>query len=281
MEDTFVDGVTESLRDLTRRRTSAIRISRNTALLSRHVLRVGCPPEGYAECTRRRGAKELGLSVSEFRTALDTLLLWGWIERRPSVPNTSGHYRLTGQFVEVVRRDDVALYHAIRDRLPAVFDAEQDSGEKANEAIGDSCLRQGLQALTLAQLMHRIFELNRIQREHYRRAYNKGTLRNVCTVLYWLLREVDRDPEKLAPISLRCLCKQTGLVFNTAKRARHQLVAWGLLAQEGGVYHLNHQRLAAILDGEDPGLPPPPRTVVTGFDETTGTCLISPEQKAS
>ncbi len=295
--DTFVDGVTESLWELTRRRTSAIRISRNTALLSRHLLRVGCLPEGYAECTRRRGAKDLGLSVSEFRTALDTLRLWGWIERRPSVPNTSGHYRLTRQFVEIVRRDDVALYHAIRDRLPTVFDAEQAScnGEQANETIGDSYVRQALQGLTLAQLMQRIFELNRIQREHYRRAYNKGTLRNICTVLYWLLQEVDRDPGKLVLISLRRLCKETGLVFNTAKRARDQLVAWGSLAQEGGVYHLNHQRLADILDGEDAGLPPPPlrapalqvprtfkthRTLVTGFDETTGTCLISPEQKA-
>ncbi|MGH8656313.1 MAG: hypothetical protein ACREYE_30835 [Gammaproteobacteria bacterium] len=209
--DTFVDGVTESLWELTRRHTSAIRISRNAALLSRHLLKVGCPPEGYVECTRRRGAKDLRLSVSEFRTALDTLLLWGWIERRPRVPNASGYYRLTRQFVEVVRRDDVALYHAIRDRLPAVFDAEHDpcKGEKANETIGDSYVRQALQALTLAQLMHRIFELNRIQREHYRRAYNKGTLRNVCTMLYWLLQEVDRDPGKVAPISLRSLCKQT------------------------------------------------------------------------
>ncbi|MGH8656311.1 MAG: hypothetical protein ACREYE_30825 [Gammaproteobacteria bacterium] len=292
----MMDGLIESLWDLTRRRTSAIRISRNTALLSRHLLKAGCPPEGYAECTRRRGAKELGLSVSEFRTALDTLRLWGWIERRPSVPNASGYYRLTRQFVEILRRDDAALFHAIRDRLPAVFDAEQDpcKGEKANETIGDSCLRQALRALTLAQLMHRIFELNRIQREHYRRAYNKGTLRNVCTVLYWLLQEVDRDPGKLAPTSLRCLCKQTGLVFSTAKRARDQLVAWGVLAQEGGVYHVNHQRLAHILDGEEAGLPPPSvraplqaprtfktqRTVVTEGDETTGACPISPEQKA-
>ncbi|MGH8656676.1 MAG: hypothetical protein ACREYE_32845, partial [Gammaproteobacteria bacterium] len=293
MENTFVDGVTESLCELTRRRTYANRISRNTALLSRHVLRVGCPPEGYAECTRRRGAKELGLSVSEFRTALDTLRLWGWIERRPRVPNTGGHYRLTRQFVEVVRRDDVALYHVIRNRLPMVFDAEQDSGEKANEAMGDSYLRQALQALTLAQLMHRIFELNRIQREHYRRAYNKGTLRNVCTMLYWLLQEVERDLGKVAPISLRSLCKQTGLVFHTAKRARDQLVAWGLLTQEGDVYHLNHQRLADILEGEDAGLPSPSvraplqapwtfkthRTVASEGDETTGACPISPEQK--
>ncbi len=250
----FGDAVMESLLALTRRRASATRISRNTALLIRHLLQVGRPPEGYAECTRRRSANDVHLSASEFRTALASLRHWGWIERRPSVHNASGHYRLTRAFAATVETVDETLYRAIREHLPGNTPADK----KTSEPPVDADLRQALLALSLDRLMHRIFELNRFQRQHYHRAYNKGTLRNVCTILHWFLQEEARQPGEPVIISLGRLATQMDLVFRTAKRARDQLAAWGVLAQLGDVYRVNHRRLVDIIEGEHAELPSPP-----------------------
>lgn len=250
----FGDAVMESLLALTRPRASATRISRNTALLIRHLLRVGRPPEGYAECTRRRSANDVKLSASEFRTALASLRHWGWIERRPSVHNASGYYRLTRAFAATIETVDETLYRAIREHLPG----HTPDDKKTSEPPVDADFRQALLALSLGRLMHRIFELNRFQRQHYHRAYNKGTLRNVCTILHWFLQEEARQPGEPVIISLGRLATQVDLVFRTAKRARDQLAAWGVLAQLGDVYRVNHRRLVDIIEGEHAELPSPP-----------------------
>jgi len=244
----------ESLLALTRRRASATRISRNTALLIRHLLRVGCPPEGYAECTRRRSANDVHLSASELRTALASLRHWGWIERRPSVHNASGHYRLTRAFAATIETVDESLYRAIREHLPG-----HPPDDKKPPVDAD--FRQALLALSLGRLMHRIFELNRFLRQHYHRAYNKGTLRNVCTILHWFLQEEARQPGGPVIISLGRLATQMDLVFRTAKRARDQLAAWGVLSQLDDVYPVNHRRLVDIIEGEHAELPSPPLRV--------------------
>ncbi len=201
------------------------------------------------------------MSVSELRTALNTLLHWGWIEQQPGGPTTSGHYRLTGEFLDIVRHEDKALYAAIHEHLQMPVREEYGlaSPETAKVSRIDAELTQALHALSLAKLVHRLFELNRLRRDRYRHAHNKGTLRNICKVLHWFLQQDARYPDMPIITSLRRLVEQTGLVFETAKRARDHLVAWGVLDHAVDVYRLRHQRLVDIIDGEDADLPAPIR----------------------
>lgn len=256
---TAVYDSTKSLMQLIHRRTSAIRIARNAAVVIWYLLESSGNADGYAVCTKRRGAKDLHMSVSELRTALNTLLHWGWIERQSGGPTTSGHYRLTSGFLDVVRYEDEALYATIHEQLQMPVSEEYGSSrpETAKVSTIDADLRQVLHALSLAQWMHRLFELNRLRRDRYRHAYNKRTLRNICKVLHWFLQQDARHPDVPIVTSLRRLFEQTGLVFETAKRARDYLVAWGVLAHAVDVYRLRHQRLVDIIDGEDADLPAP------------------------
>lgn len=201
------------------------------------------------------------MSVAELRTTLNTLLHWGWIERQPGGPTASGHYRLTSEFVEVVRHEDEALYAAFHEHLQMPVQEEYGLSRSEPRKVStiDAELIQALHALSLAQWMHRLFELNRLRRDRYRHAHNKGTLRNICKVLHWFLQQDACHPDVPIVTSLRRLVEQTGLVFETAKRARDHLVAWGVLDHAVDVYRLRHQRLIDIIDGEDADLPAPTR----------------------
>lgn len=258
---TAVHDATESLMQFIHRRTSVIRIARNAAVVIWYLLESRSAADGYAVCTKRHSAKDLHMSVSEVRTTLNTLLHWGWIERQPGGPTTRGHYRLTSSFLDVVRHEDEALNAAIHEHLqmPVLEEYGSSRFEPGKVSTIDAELRQSLHALSLAQWMHRLFELNRLRRDRYRHAHNKGTLRNICKVLHWFLQQDARHPDVPIVTSLRRLVEQTGLVFETAKRARDHLVAWGVLAHAVDVYRLRHQRLVDIIDGEDADLPAPTR----------------------
>ncbi|MGH8491050.1 MAG: hypothetical protein ACREXS_19830 [Gammaproteobacteria bacterium] len=187
------------------------------------------------------------------RTALTYLLRWGWIDRSQHAANGLGHYCLTRAFAATAgKAENEELYRAILDRLPERFNRDEAAVEKKTD-VANPDLRQGLQAVSQSQLMQRMFELNRIQRH----CYNKGTLRNLCTILHWFLQEEAQRPDDPIIVSMRALAKQAGLVFRTAKRSRDQLAVWGVLVHEADVYRLNHGRLVAMLNGEDTGLPLP------------------------
>lgn len=253
------DATLDQLLELTRLSASTASIARSAALLLRYLLeRIG-PRESYAGCSIRCLAEELHSTKSKVRTALNYLLSWGWLDRSQHVANGLGHYCLTHAFAATAgKAENEELYRAILDRLPERFNRDEAAVDKQTD-VANAELRQGLQAVSQSQLMQRIFELNRIQRQYHYRGYNKGTLRNLCTILHWFLREEAQRPGEPIIVSMRALAKQTGLVFRTAKRSRDQLAAWGVLVHEGDVYRLNHGRLVAMLYGEDAGLllPPP------------------------
>lgn len=248
------------------RRSRARGICRHVVILIRYLLYSQHPWDDYANCSRRRLSSDLRMSVSEVRTALTKLREWGWVERRPSAGKTAAAYRLTVRFLGDLKTMDEAAVESLPDHLNARSGSnpEVPDGNPLVEPA-DRAPRQALQQLSLPQLVHRVFDLNRKQREHYRRAYRKGTLRNVCKVLHWFLQSEARQPGAPVLISLRQLAAQTDLVFDTAKRARDQLVAWNVLVQDGDAYHLDHHRLAGILEGDEAGLPLPPAPKHTGF----------------
>ncbi len=247
------DATLEQLLELTRLSASTASTARSAALLLRYLLeRIG-PRERYVGCSIRCLAEELHSTRSKVRTALNYLLSWGWLDRSQHVANGLGHYCLTRGFAATAgKAENEKLYRAILDRLPERFNRDEAAADKKTD-VANADLRQGLQAVSQSQLIQRIFELNRIQRH----CYNKGTLRNLCTILHWFLQEEAQRPEDPIIVSMRALAKQAGLVFRTAKRSRDQLAAWGVLVHEADVYRLNHGRLVAMLNGEDTGLPLP------------------------
>ncbi|MGH8537007.1 MAG: hypothetical protein ACREXM_11215 [Gammaproteobacteria bacterium] len=132
------------------------------------------------------------------RTALNYLLSWGWLDRSQHVANGLWHYCLTRGFAATVgKAENEELYRAILDRLPERFNRDEAVADKKTD-VANADLRQGLQAVSQSQLIQRIFELNRIQRH----CYNKGTLRNLCTILHWFLQE----EASVRKIQSACLC---------------------------------------------------------------------------
>ncbi len=251
------NDLSDQLFALIGQRTTAVNIRRSSAVVLRYLLCTPPTAGGYMDRSLRRMSSELRLSVSELRTALERLLRWGWIERGLSVSNSSGRYRLTRAFAAVVMVEDIALYRTIRDALLRLEAEQADNAD--HQRTVDTDFRQAVQAFSLTQLIRLIFELNRFQRQHYRRAYNKRTLCNSCTLLHWFLQQDAQQPGAPMVISLTRLASETKLVFRTAKRARDQLAAWGVVDQQADVYRLNIKRLAAIIAGEDAALPPSPR----------------------
>lgn len=216
----------------------------NIAMVFDHLLHGSGTGTESVRCPRRTTAPELGLTVKEFRTALQALIDRGWIERHPALSrNAPAAYRVTPTGLELLRGGNGSL-EILGAQNPDATEHPRSNDESTIDKPPDPRVHR----LSQHEIVVRLFAANETRRGP---RYNRRLLRSVGRCLHAVLAFAG------APVllSVRGIAKATGMSFRSARIARDRLVAWEVLVDEAGGYRIRYSPLHDILCNAV--LPPP------------------------